>query len=166
MTKRSRLVAVLMLAICFVAASPAASPATATAAPLPVSYDFNTGIVAELTNPNGSLPGTNDWSCRPSPAHPRPLVLVHGGFASQQVNWGVYGPLLKNEGYCVYALTYGQIDNAPWPLSAIGALDPWKTMPPNSRCSSNAFARQHGLRKSTSFPIRREAWCRDITRRS
>lgn len=120
MLKRLRLVANLVLAICFVAAT----PVTANAAPLPVSYDFNTGIVAELTNPNGSLPGTNDWSCRPSPAHPRPVVLVHGGFASQQVNWGVYGPLLKNEGYCVYGLTYGQIDNALWPLSAIGALDP------------------------------------------
>ncbi|MCZ4553597.1 esterase/lipase family protein [Gordonia rubripertincta] len=102
-------------------------PATATGAPLPVSYDFNTGIIAELTNPNGSLPGTNDWSCRPSAKHPDPVVLVHGGFASQQVNWGVYGPLLKNEGYCVYTLTYGAIPDAAWPLSAIGALAPLET---------------------------------------
>ncbi|PYE17508.1 lipase (class 2) [Williamsia limnetica] len=99
-------------------------PATASGAPLPVSYDFNTGIIAELTDPNGSLPGTNDWSCRPNANHPHPVVLVHGGFASQQVNWGVYGPLLKNEGYCVYTLTYGAIPGAAWPLSAIGALAP------------------------------------------
>lgn len=104
-----------------------ALPSTATGAPLPLNYDFNTGIIAELTNPNGSLPGTNDWSCRPTERHPRPVVLVHGGFASQQVNWGVYAPLLKNEGYCVYTLTYGEIPGAAWPLSAIGALAPLET---------------------------------------
>lgn len=104
-----------------------ALPTTATGAPLPVSYDFNTGIIAELSNPNGSLPGANDWTCRPSAQHPRPVVLVHGGFASQQVNWGVYAPLLKNEGYCVFTLTYGEMPGAAWPLSAIGALAPLET---------------------------------------
>lgn len=57
-------------------------------------------------------PGTNDWECRPSAAHPRPVVLVHGTFGNKSTNWQTYGPLLKNNGYCVFALTYGLPEGA------------------------------------------------------
>ncbi|MCU1643533.1 MAG: putative lipase, alpha/beta hydrolase family [Nocardia sp.] len=36
---------------------------------------------------------------------------------------GVYTPLLADEGYCVYSLTYGAYDLA-WPLSALGGRQP------------------------------------------
>ncbi|GGF95706.1 lipase [Rhodococcoides trifolii] len=94
---------------------------TATAEPLPVDYNFFAGVPNELNNPGGSLPGTNDFSCTPSAAHPNPVILVHGTGGGQQTNWGTYAPLLKNEGYCVFALTYGALPG-PWPLSAIGGL--------------------------------------------
>jgi triacylglycerol esterase/lipase EstA (alpha/beta hydrolase family) len=54
-----------------------------------------------------SPPGSNDWSCRPSQAHPNPVVLVHGLSANQANNWGYLAPQLAGSGYCVFSLTYG-----------------------------------------------------------
>lgn len=90
--------------------------------PLPVDYNFFAGIPSELTRPGGSLPGSNDWNCKPTPEHPRPVVLVHGTGGGAQTNWGTYAPLLANNGYCVFALTYGAIPWAPWPISALGGF--------------------------------------------
>lgn len=98
-------------------------PATASAQPLPVDYNFFAGIAPELTNPGGSLPGANDPACVPSPEHPDPVVLLHGTGGGGQTNWGVYAPLLANEGYCVFSLTYGAY-GLPWPISAIGGMRP------------------------------------------
>jgi triacylglycerol lipase len=99
------------IAICLtlVAAGPAA------AASYPVSYDFSRGMSAQAQHPDAPPPGANDWSCRPSRAHPRPVVLVHGLFANQTVNWQTISPVLANHGYCVFALTYGTKPNVSLP---------------------------------------------------
>ncbi|MCW2901955.1 MAG: lipase [Streptosporangiaceae bacterium] len=60
-----------------------------------------------------SLPGANDWSCKPSTAHPRPVVLVHGTFANGTVNWPIAARAFSARGYCVFALTYGQLRGVP-----------------------------------------------------
>jgi len=88
------------------AASLAPGPASASAK-LPVSYDFLLGAVAAGYPFNADPPGANDWKCRPTPAHPRPVILVHGTAGNKNTNWRTYAPLLKSNGYCVYALTYG-----------------------------------------------------------
>ncbi|WOC12606.1 esterase/lipase family protein [Gordonia sp. MP11Mi] len=102
----------------------AAGPASA--APnkkLPENYNFLSGIAYELQHPGGSLPGSNDFSCKPTPEHPRPVVLVHGTGGAQATNWGPYPALLTNRGYCVFALTYGAIPGVPWPANQIGGMD-------------------------------------------
>ena len=61
----------------------------------------------------------------PSPnPHPRPVVLVHGTAGNRSTNWQTYGPLLKNNGYCVFALDYG--DRATGPIEQ-PHVRPWST---------------------------------------
>ena len=52
--------------------------------------------------------GANDWACRPTAAHPNPVVLVHGTGARAGENWGQLSPVVADAGYCVFALTYGR----------------------------------------------------------
>jgi triacylglycerol esterase/lipase EstA (alpha/beta hydrolase family) len=57
--------------------------------------------------------GWNDYSCKPSTAHPRPVVLVHGTFGNSVDNWLALAPYLEDRGYCVYSLDYGQLPGVP-----------------------------------------------------
>lgn len=57
--------------------------------------------------------GWNDYSCKPSAAHPRPVVLVHGTLANSVDNWLGLAPYLEDRGYCVFSLDYGQLQGVP-----------------------------------------------------
>ncbi len=102
-----------------VAAPADATPGTPT---LPVTYDFFAGARDAIAHPGGSAPGTNDFGCRPSAAHPNPVILVHGTGGNRQTNWATLGPVLHNAGYCVFALTYGTLPGTPYPVNALGGL--------------------------------------------
>ncbi|MER6983110.1 esterase/lipase family protein [Streptomyces carpinensis] len=66
--------------------------------------------------------GWNDYSCRPSAAHPRPVVLVHGTFGNSVDNWLSLAPYLKDRGYCVFSLDYGQLPGVPL-FNGLGPID-------------------------------------------
>ncbi|HET7355132.1 MAG TPA: alpha/beta fold hydrolase [Nocardioidaceae bacterium] len=51
--------------------------------------------------------GANDWSCRPTARRPDPAVIVHGTFGDQKSLLDNLSLALKRDGYCVYALDYG-----------------------------------------------------------
>ena len=56
--------------------------------------------------------GFDNWSCKPSAAHPEPLVLLHGLGGNGPGNYSFLGPFLANKGYCAFTLTYGQASPA------------------------------------------------------
>lgn len=93
------------LALACAPVASATDPATRPAQP--ISYTAEAGGIYQLANPGRPWPGVDDWSCRPSPEHPRPVILLHGTGANGVNNWGTVAPSLLNEGYCVFSPTYG-----------------------------------------------------------
>ncbi|MFM9370825.1 esterase/lipase family protein [Streptomyces sp. Da 82-17] len=65
------------------------------------------------TRAAASTSGWNDFDCKPSAAHPRPVVLVHGTLGNSVDNWLGLAPYLVARGYCVFSLDYGQLPNVP-----------------------------------------------------
>src|SRR3954469_20865895 len=110
----------VLAAIAVIALLSGAAPAGA--ATYPVNYDFSQGLLAQAARPDSPPPGANDWSCRPSASHPRPVVLVHGLLANQTDNWQTISPLLATGGYCVFSLTYGTRADASFPGYQPGGL--------------------------------------------
>lgn len=81
------------------------------------------GYLGGLFDPTGQLPGTNPARCSPSPAHPRPVVLVHGFTSNSQQNWADLAPILAEDGYCVFTVDYGKLSDLPV-LGSFGGLTP------------------------------------------
>jgi triacylglycerol lipase len=63
-------------------------------------------------SPGADAPGVNA-GCNPTAAHPNPVVLVHGTWADRTISWNLIGERLIAEGYCVYALDYGNRGTQP-----------------------------------------------------
>ncbi|MEU4811805.1 alpha/beta fold hydrolase [Nocardia fluminea] len=105
--------------------SPAiAEPVTPPAAPTahnnePVFNSITTALAWTVLHPDAIPAGANQWDCVPSPAHPNPVVLLHGTWANAFNNWSLVSATLKNKGYCVFAPNYGLDRN-----SVLGML-PW-----------------------------------------
>src|SRR5437879_1803661 len=86
------------------------------------SFPVNWNVVGALSGgvyfPNTPPPGADNWSCKPTAAHPYPVVLVHGTLENQNDNWQALAPTLANDGFCVFTGTYGQT----WYSGGIGEI--------------------------------------------
>ncbi len=111
---------VLVAAGALLAATSLASTAQASTQ-LPVNYDFLAGATATAFAPTTPPPGADNFSCKPSAAHPYPVVLVNGTFANMDDNWQAASPILANHGYCVFAFNYGGT-SATSPIQGTGDI--------------------------------------------
>ncbi|KAF9896198.1 hypothetical protein BX616_007943, partial [Lobosporangium transversale] len=65
-------------------------------------------IVAKET----AIRGLNDYNCKLTPAHPRPVILLHGTLDTINI-WTVFALKLIARGYCVFGITYGRFGIIP-----------------------------------------------------
>lgn len=93
----------------------------ARASALPVNYDFIAGSAAAFLAPDTPPPGADNFTCKPSAAHPYPVILVHGTFGNMDDNWQAASPLLADHGYCVFAFDYGGA-SATSPIQGTGEI--------------------------------------------
>jgi triacylglycerol esterase/lipase EstA (alpha/beta hydrolase family) len=96
---------------------------------LPVPDEVGPQAVLEPARPNPFVPspgtpmGSNDYQCVPTAARPNPVVLVHGTFEDRNFSWSFVSPMLKDMGYCVYAINYGNNGTIPIEESAVELSD-------------------------------------------
>jgi triacylglycerol esterase/lipase EstA (alpha/beta hydrolase family) len=94
--RRTAAAAVMAIAV---AALPTAASAAPQSAPAPTA---------------AASSGWNDFTCTPSAAHPRAVVLVHGTGGNAVDNWLGLAPYLVDRGYCVFSLDYGRLEGVPF----------------------------------------------------
>ncbi len=116
-----------LLSLFVVCAVGVASLPAAAADRYPVSYNFLSSAVLAGTQMDADPLGANNWKCRPTSRHPRPVVLVHGTAGNKNTNWQTHAPLLANNGYCVFALTYGVSAGTPKGVDQFGGMDKMET---------------------------------------
>ncbi|WP_455566544.1 esterase/lipase family protein [Nocardia brasiliensis] len=61
-----------------------------------------------LANPDAAPPGANDWNCKPTTAHPRPVVLLHGTWMNAYNGYAYMGQPIKDAGFCTFTFNYGR----------------------------------------------------------
>ncbi|KAF9956696.1 hypothetical protein BGZ70_009796 [Mortierella alpina] len=94
--------AAVLLALSAVQAATLPTVDPVAAGPSPATM---TAIAAHLEK--REVTGLNNYNCKLTVAHPRPLILVHATLLTLD-SWKDFAPVLIKQGYCVFALTYGK----------------------------------------------------------
>jgi triacylglycerol esterase/lipase EstA (alpha/beta hydrolase family) len=76
----------------------------------PQSQDI--GEHAETPSTQAGIPDWANSECKPQTGQ-APVVLIHGTFANTRRAFSTLGPLLKEQGFCVFALNYGKQSAIP-----------------------------------------------------
>jgi triacylglycerol esterase/lipase EstA (alpha/beta hydrolase family) len=77
----------------------------------PTQSVFPAAQAYSLAHPFQVPPGLNDWSCKPSRAHPYPVLLSNGTATDMYLDWSGFSERLADEGYCVFGTNIpGQIN--------------------------------------------------------
>jgi len=69
--------------------------------------NFPRAMITSMVLPDRDPIGANNWACKPSAAHPEPVILIHGTWENAYDNWNGLSPILQAQGYCVFAVNYG-----------------------------------------------------------
>lgn len=113
----------LLLALTVLPAPPAS--ADPPAEPLPVTWNVTTvfeGVASRTLKPGWNPAGSNDPSCQLTEERPRPVVLVNFTTGSGW-EWGAGSPYLRNQGFCVFHFTYGNLTgHDQFPIQAIADI--------------------------------------------
>ncbi|WP_062647116.1 esterase/lipase family protein [Streptomyces maremycinicus] len=96
--------------------------AAAVTVPATAAHADSTATATGTATATASSSGWNDYRCKPSAAHPRPVVLVHGTFGNSIDNWLALAPYLTVRGYCVFSVDYGQLPGVPL-FNGLGPID-------------------------------------------
>ncbi|MGW4532477.1 esterase/lipase family protein [Nocardia sp. NPDC004340] len=84
------------------------STATDTVGVGPEMSAYLAAFAYGLTHPDAAPPGANDWNCKPSVEHPRPVVLVHGTWLNTYDSFAFLSPRVARAGFCVFAFNFGR----------------------------------------------------------
>ena len=88
-------------------AGPEQSRSVIPTAPAPVVRSQAAAVAYAEEHADAAPPRTNDFRCRPTAAHPRPILLLHGTDSSAYSDFGEIAPMLAERGFCVFAVNYG-----------------------------------------------------------
>ncbi|WP_433733665.1 esterase/lipase family protein [Nocardia sp. CA-129566] len=75
--------------------------------PGPAQPDHLAAATYQKTHKNAVPFGVNNFDCKPTAEHPRPVILAHGTDSTAYSDWSAIGPQISALGFCVFALNYG-----------------------------------------------------------
>lgn len=79
----------------------------------PVQPNLPAARSYSFVHPTTMPPGTNDWNCKPSAEHPRPVLLSNATLLDSYADWAGFAKRLVDAGYCVFSTNAGGSEGSP-----------------------------------------------------